>query len=97
MHISSHFDSGNIRVINADSPDNIVLGINNDNQSEFYQWFHFRLATDPFETHSITITELAKSAYPDGWKDYNVLASYDRQEWFRVESCLLYTSDAADE
>lgn len=86
MHISSHFDSGNIRVINAESPSNIVLGINKDNASDFYQWFHFRLATDPFETHKITITELAKSAYPDGWQDYNVLASYDRQEWFRIES-----------
>ena len=64
MHISSHFDSGNIRVINADSPDNIVLGINNDNQSEFYQWFHFRLATDPFETHSITTVSYTHLTLP---------------------------------
>ncbi len=86
MHISSQFDSGNIRVINADSPDNIVLGINKDNHSDFYQWFHFRLFGEVFETHNITLTDLAKSAYPDGWKDYNVLASYDRQTWFRVDS-----------
>ncbi|OFC71858.1 M14 family metallopeptidase [Alteromonas confluentis] len=86
MHISSQFDSGNIRVIKADSPDNIVLGINKDNQSDFYQWFHFRLFGDVFETHNITISELAKSAYPGGWKDYDVLASYDRQTWFRVNS-----------
>lgn len=86
MHISSQFDSGNIRVISADSPDNIVLGINADNQSEFYQWFHFRLIGDAFENHKITIADLAKSAYPDGWKGYNVLASYDRETWFRVPS-----------
>ncbi|QCZ93356.1 M14 family metallopeptidase [Salinimonas iocasae] len=86
MHISSQFDSGNIRVINADSPENITLAINNDNQSDFYQWFHFRLFSETFVAHKITITELAKSAYPDGWKDYNVLASYDRQTWFRVDS-----------
>ncbi len=70
----------------ADSAEDIVLKINNDNQSEFYQWFHFRLAGEPFVTHNITITDLAKSAYPAGWKDYNVLASYDRQNWFRVGS-----------
>mgnify|MGYP001479335655 CR=1 FL=1 len=86
MHISSQFDSGNIRVIAADSPDNIELQINNDHQSDFYQWFHFRLIGDVFETHTITISDLAKSAYPDGWKNYNVLASYDRETWFRVPS-----------
>ncbi len=86
MHISSHFDSGNIRVIRAESPDDIVLSINKDNQSEFYQWFHFRLFSEQFVEHKVTITDLAKSAYPDGWKEYNVLASYDRQEWFRVGS-----------
>lgn len=86
MHISSQFDSGNIRVIQADSPADIVLGINKDNQSNFYQWFYFRLFGEVFETHRITLTELEKSAYPGGWKDYNVLASYDRQNWFRVDS-----------
>ncbi len=86
MHISSQFDSGNIRIIKADSPEDIVLAINPDNQSEFYQWFHFRLFGDAFESHHIKITDLAKSAYPDGWQDYDVLASYDRQSWFRVSS-----------
>lgn len=86
MHISSQFDSGNIAVVDATSPENITLTINKDNQSDFYQWFHFRLFGDVFETHNFTITELAKSAYPDGWKDYDVLASYDRQTWFRVPS-----------
>jgi len=86
MHISSNFDSGNISVVKADSPEDIVLRINNDNQSNFYQWFHFRLNSMPFVSHTLTIEDLAKSAYPDGWADYNVLASYDRQEWFRVDS-----------
>ncbi|AXR06818.1 M14 family metallopeptidase [Salinimonas sediminis] len=86
MHISSQFDSGNIRIIKADSPEDIVLAINPDNQSEFYQWFHFRLFGDAYESHHIKITDLAKSAYPDGWQDYDVLASYDRQSWFRVSS-----------
>ncbi len=86
MHISSQFDSGNIHVVKADDASDIVLTIPKDNQSDFYQWFHFRLIGETFETHNITISELAKSAYPDGWKGYNVLASYDRENWFRIPS-----------
>jgi murein tripeptide amidase MpaA len=26
----------------------------------------------------------ASAAYPDGWKDYRCVASYDRQNWFRI-------------
>ncbi|MEP0176405.1 MAG: M14-type cytosolic carboxypeptidase [Paraglaciecola sp.] len=86
MRISSNFDSGNIQVISATSPQDIQLSICKDNQSEFYQWFHFKLDTTAFVSHGITIKNLAKSAYPDGWQNYQAVASYDRQEWFRVES-----------
>ena len=78
MHISSQFDSGNIHVVRATSPEDILLTIPKDNQSDFAQWFHFRLVGEAFVTHTMTIAELATSAYPEGWKDYNVLASYDR-------------------
>ena len=86
MHISSQFDSGNIRVIQADNANDIVLAINKDNQSDFYQWFHFRLQGEVNQVHNLRITDLAKSAYPKGWDGYNVCASYDRQTWFRVDS-----------
>jgi murein tripeptide amidase MpaA len=86
MIITSQFDSGNIKVIKATSPDDILLEINNDNQSEFYQWFHFKLVSERFVNHKICITDLAKSAYPEGWKNYQAVCSYDRQEWFRVDT-----------
>ncbi|MFC4699645.1 M14-type cytosolic carboxypeptidase [Glaciecola siphonariae] len=86
MIINSQFDSGNIKVLRADAPDDIQLSINKDAQSEFYQWFHFKLHTQAFVNHRIHINDLAKSAYPDGWKDYQAVASYDRDEWFRVDS-----------
>ncbi|WP_100640850.1 M14 family metallopeptidase [Alteromonas facilis] len=86
MHISANFDSGNINVISAEAPDNIQLSIRKDNQSDFYQWFHFRLQTTAYQEHKITINDLKASAYPDGWDGYDVVASYDRDEWFRVES-----------
>ncbi|MDP2713411.1 M14-type cytosolic carboxypeptidase [Rheinheimera sp.] len=86
MKISSNFDSGNIEVLQADSPDNIQLAIRKDNQSDFYQWFHFRLSTEHAQLHTLTITNAGGSAYPDGWKDYQAVASYDRQTWFRVDT-----------
>jgi len=86
MHISSAFDSGNICVIAADSPQNIRLSINKDHQSDFYQWFHFRLSTRAMVNHTLHITDLANSAYPKGWEGYQAVASYDREEWFRVDT-----------
>jgi murein tripeptide amidase MpaA len=86
MKITCNFDSGNIDVLQADSPDNIQLAIRKDNQSDFFQWFHFRLSTEHNQMHTLTITNASDSAYPDGWKDYQAVASYDRQTWFRVET-----------
>lgn len=86
MIITSQFDSGNIGVIEATDPQNIKLVINPDNGSEFYQWFHFKLQSSRFVEHKIVITDLEKSAYPGGWPGYQAVASYDREEWFRVDT-----------
>jgi murein tripeptide amidase MpaA len=86
MRISSNFDSGNINVIRAQQANDIQLSIRKDNQSDFYQWFHFKLDSTPMVTHKISIVDLKKSAYPDGWLNYQVVASYDRQEWFRIDT-----------
>lgn len=86
MRISSNFDSGNIQVLACEDRENIRLRINNDNQSEYYQWFHFRLDATPFEDHTLIIENLKQSAYPEGWQDYQAVASYDREEWFRVDT-----------
>ncbi len=86
MKITSNFDSGNIKVIEAVDPLNIQLEINKDNQSDFFQWFHFRLETTAFQNHKLHINNLENSAYPDGWEGYHAVASYDRQTWFRVPS-----------
>lgn len=84
MKIFSNFDGGNINVVKADSPEDIQLTIPNDNKSEYYQWFHFRLETQAQEEHTVKLLNLAKSAYPEGWQGYDVVASYDRDEWFRI-------------
>ncbi|MBV1842772.1 M14 family metallopeptidase [Photobacterium ganghwense] len=84
MKIFSNFESGNIEIVKAETPDDIQLAIPADNQSDIAQWFHFRLESEPQIPHHFKLLNLAKSAYPEGWKDYDVVASYDREEWFRI-------------
>jgi murein tripeptide amidase MpaA len=84
MKISACFDSGNIIARQCDDPANIKLEIRKDHQSEFYQWFHFRLTGGKDQDCCLQIAGLADSAYPPGWKDYRVVVSYDRENWFRM-------------
>ena len=39
IHVSSQFDSGNIEVVAADSPDAVRLRIAKDGAADFFQWF----------------------------------------------------------
>ncbi|WP_076418761.1 M14-type cytosolic carboxypeptidase [Colwellia sp. UCD-KL20] len=84
MQITSNFDSGNIHVVQASNPSNIQLEIKKDNQSEFFQWFHFKLHNTDRCEHILNIINASQSAYVKGWEGYQAVASYDRQEWFRV-------------
>ena len=84
MVISSAFDGGNIACVTADSADNIRLEILKDNQSEFYQWFYFRLTGACGQACRLHIVNAGKSAYTKGWQGYNAVASADRQTWQRV-------------
>ncbi len=86
MLISSAFDSGNIRVINSDNPADIQLEIKNDNESDFYQWFHFRASGVENTPCKFTILNASGAAYPEGWENYKACASYDRETWFRVDT-----------
>ncbi|MCQ3830512.1 M14 family metallopeptidase [Microbulbifer elongatus] len=85
MHISSAFDSGNIKVIDKKS-NPIELAIRIDNQSDFYQWFHFRLDGEVGKQYPLRINNAGKAAYPEGWENYRVCASYDRHNWFRIDA-----------
>ncbi len=84
MKISSNFDSGNIEVADAADPTNIKLRIRKDNESDFFQWFHFQ-ATGPADAErAFTIVNAGEAAYSKGWEGYQACASYDREDWFRV-------------
>jgi len=84
MYISDHFDGGNIRVLDASDPQNIQLEIKADNASDFLQWFHFRLEGEVGQNCRINIVNAGAAAYLDGWPGYQVCASWNRSDWFRV-------------
>lgn len=82
--ISAAFDGGNIAIMRAERADDIELTIPRDNLSDFFQWFHFKLAGARGEDCVIRITGLQKSAYPDGWPGYRAVVSEDRVNWRRT-------------
>jgi len=83
LSISSAFDGGNIRLVAIDG-DRIDLEIVKDNESDFYQWFYFRLSGAAGRAVEIRILNCAGSAYPLGWDNYRACMSADREEWVRV-------------
>jgi murein tripeptide amidase MpaA len=83
ISISSAFDSGNIRVVNQDGA-RFDLEIVKDAQSDFYQWFHFKVAGAAGQELTLRIVNCADSAYPNGWPDYKARLSADREEWVCV-------------
>ena len=86
IKISSHFDAGAIDVVNALSSDQIQLNLRKDSHADFMQWFYFRLQGARNETCSIRILNAGEATYPSGWEGYRAVASYDREEWFRVDT-----------
>jgi len=84
-HISAAFDSGNIRVLKQDG-DRFDLEIARDHQSDFYQWFHFRLLGAKGRTVELRILNASGSAYPLGWPGYSARVSDDREEWRLAET-----------
>ncbi|MEZ5477609.1 MAG: M14-type cytosolic carboxypeptidase [Thiolinea sp.] len=84
IHISQSFDAGNIEVLQADDPADIRLKIRPDRDSEFFQWFYFRVAGVRDVALRLRLTNAAGAAFADGWEGYQALASADREHWFRV-------------
>lgn len=80
ISIDAAFDGGNIRVVAIDG-DRIDLAIANDESSDFYQWFHFRVAGARGRALELRILNAGKSAYPFGWPNYKARVSTDRSTW----------------
>ena len=85
IQIDAAFDSGNIEVLSIAGA-TARLAICKDAHSDFYQWFHFRVAGAQGRELTLKITGLAGSAYPDGWPGYRAAVSEDRDFWGRADS-----------
>ena len=84
MHITANFDAGNIDVISLEDRKNIQLAIRPDVGDEFFQWFNFRLTGQVGEQYVLNIVNAGQASYLEGWEDYQAVASYDREYWFRL-------------
>lgn len=84
LSISSAFDSGNIIVKDASDPANVRLEIAKDHQSDFYQWFHFRVTGEKGQEIRLVIENAGGAAYPKGWENYRAVVSQDTMTWHRV-------------
>ena len=84
--ITSDFDHGNMRVISSSNPADIQLEIEPDGSAKFYQWFNFRIDEVAGETLSMRIQNAGGASYAAGWEGYRACASYDGENWFRVDT-----------
>lgn len=84
IKISNEFDAGAIQVVDVQSPSDMQLRLRKDSHADFAQWFYFRLQGACGTGCTMRIVNAGDASYPDGWRDYKAVASYDRQHWFRV-------------
>jgi len=88
LQISHAFDSGAIEVVACDAA-RADLRIRHDiaangETSEFLQWFHFRVSGAEANGAELRIVNAGAATYPDGWRDYRAVASWDRRAWERI-------------
>ena len=86
MHIDSHFDSGNIEVVELLDNNTANLRIQMDAGDEHMQWFHFRVDGAKGKDVSLRIVNAGEASYPKAWNGYRVCTSVDRQTWTRVDT-----------
>lgn len=86
IQVSSQFDGGNIEVLNSTDPTDIQLEIRKDNESDFYQWFYFRVTGAKGEPCRFKIINAEGAAYPRGWEDYQAVCSSTGRCWRRIET-----------
>lgn len=83
--INAAFDGGNIRLV-AIEGDRVDLEIVQDHLSEFYQWFHFRVAGAKGRALTFRILNAGGAAYAFGWPGYKTRWSADRTSWRMAET-----------
>lgn len=86
IKISQNFDAGAIEVVRAEHAGEIELNLRKDSHADFMQWFYFRLQGARDQETVIRIMNAGQATYANAWENYQAVASYDRENWFRVET-----------
>jgi murein tripeptide amidase MpaA len=85
LSITCPHDGGNIELVSVEG-DRVNLNIAKDHQSDFYQWFYFRITGAAGRPLELRLLNAAGAAYPKGWPGYRACISYDREEWERTDT-----------
>lgn len=85
MAISADFECGNI-VVESETDADVALSIRNDSNASYFQWFYFKDTPQIGLERTYRIYNAYAASYPLAWKNYNVLASYNGEDWFRIPS-----------
>ena len=83
MKIDADFESGSIGTVNLKGNNKAVLTLRNDTNSEFKQWFYFRVNSEGAEKIVLEILDLDKTSY-GGWENFHPFMSFDRENWVRI-------------
>ena len=89
LELNAAFDGGNIRVRAIESSGEAWrcdLEIVRDHQSDFFQWFYFRVAGLRGKRVTFRILNAGESAYPFGWPGYRTRASTDLDTWRMIDT-----------
>jgi murein tripeptide amidase MpaA len=83
--VFSKFDSGRIRIIDDSDWSDIRLAILPDKEgSDEFMCFHFATTGASGKDCRFTLEDAGKSRWSRGYKNYRIVASYDREDWFRI-------------
>lgn len=102
MTIDANFECSNI-IVEAETDIDVSLLIRNDTNAEYYQWFYFKDVQPPQDiTRRYRIFNAAGASYQAAWVGYDILASYDEKNWFRIPtrydgSHLIWQHQATDQ
>ena len=82
--VSDRFDGGAIELVAAAPDGRVDVAVRADSHAEFRQWFYFRVRGAHGLPLTLRFVNAGACTYVDGWRDYRVVASYDRRHWFRI-------------
>ncbi len=94
IRVSANFEAGHIKVVDCSDPANIRLELLRDNAADFKLSFYFRLTGARDKDCVIRIVNATierrlperLASIPDPFTGYRACATYDRKNWFRVDT-----------